>query len=160
MSQRVGNKLWFGNLFGDCDSGRMPMWRRPPLSSRCERAELGRHSGGVTRQPVQCTPAQVKAGVASGKKIGPSFSSSSPLSEFVCPSDRAAEGPRDGDGGHISSADLAAAAAAPPLGLLPSPHRARVTGVSSAHHVEVGGFPAVSSDVASHSRLAIRGCCR
>ncbi len=52
----------------ECQCGR-----RPPLSSRCERAELGRHSGGVTRQPVQCTPAQVKAVVASGKKSAPPF---------------------------------------------------------------------------------------
>ena len=45
----------------------------------------------------------------------------------------------------------------PPLGLLPEPHRARVKGVSSAHHEEVGGHPVAPSDVASSSGLAIRG---
>jgi len=31
----------------------------------------------------------------------------------------------------------------PPLGLLPEPRRARVTGVSSAHHEEVGGASSI-----------------
>ena len=149
-----------GNLVGDCGSGRMPMWAKtPPLvPMRASRARSAFGRGYAAAGTVYSRASQSRCSF--GEKIGPSFSSSSPLSEFVCPSDRAAEGPRDGDGNQISSADLATAAAAPPLGLLPSPHRARVTGVSSAHHVEVGGFPAVSSDVASHSRLAIRGRCR
>jgi hypothetical protein len=44
----------------------------------------------------------------------------------------------------------------PPLGLLPEPRRARVKGVSGAHHGEVGGLPVVSPDIA-FAILAIRG---
>ena len=39
----------------------------------------------------------------------------------------------------------------PPLGLLPQPRRARVKGVSGAHHGEVGELPVDSPDVASSS---------
>ena len=44
----------------------------------------------------------------------------------------------------LVSSDRAFAATVPPPYLLPDPHRARVTRVSSAHHEEVGG-PLVSS---------------
>ena len=44
----------------------------------------------------------------------------------------------------------------PPLGLLPEPHRARVKGVTSTHHEEVGGLPVFSPDFA-FAKLAIRG---
>jgi len=83
-----------------------------------------------------------------------------PLSKVLCPSDQAAEGPCDGDVNQTSSADLVDAAAAPPLALLPEPHRAQVTEVSQRSPRGGGGVPAISPDVASHSRLAIRGRCR
>jgi len=38
------------------------------------------------------------------------------------------------------STDSVAAAAVPPLGLLPELHRAREKGVPNAHHEEVGGI--------------------
>jgi hypothetical protein len=37
------------------------------------------------------------------------------------------------------SRDRVATTAAPPLGLMHEPRRAKVTGVSTAHHEEVGG---------------------
>jgi hypothetical protein len=40
----------------------------------------------------------------------------------------------------------------PPLGLLPVPHRARVRGVSSAHHEEVGGLLAIPAAVVGSLR--------
>ncbi len=44
----------------------------------------------------------------------------------------------------------------PPLGLHPEPRRARVKGVTSTHHEEVGGLPVISPDFA-FAILAIRG---
>ena len=44
----------------------------------------------------------------------------------------------------------------PPLGLLPAPRRARVKGVSGAHHGEVWGLLVVSLDFV-FAILAIRG---
>ncbi len=46
---------------------------------------------------------------------------------------------RDGGRGPICPPIAPPPPPCPPLGLLPEPHRARVTGVSSAHHEEVGG---------------------
>ena len=68
------------------------------------------------------------------------------LSEFVCPSDRTVS--KDtcvGGGGAISPPIAPPPPQRPPLGLLPEPHRARVNGVSSAHHEEVGGHLASSA---------------
>ena len=109
-----------------------------PLQPRCVGAELAGVPGGVrTRGPRG--PPRRPGRESSGKKwlllLHPQ-----PFSEFLCPSDRAAISSRDGGANPISSTDRSGAAAAPPLGLLPSPRRAQVAGVSNARHVEVGGF--------------------
>jgi len=48
----------------------------------------------------------------------------------------------------------------PPLGLLPKPRRARVAGVSSAHHEEVGGHLASSASSPGSSGPRPRGRCQ
>jgi hypothetical protein len=45
----------------------------------------------------------------------------------------------------------------PPLGLLPEPHRTRVTGVSSAYHEEVRGHLASSASSHGSTGLGPRG---
>ena len=142
--------------------GNLPMRAVTSLVARCEQAELGRQSGGFA--PELGDPGLYHRMSSFRGSFGVLLLLPPPMSEFLCPPDRAAEGPCDGDGSRISSADIAYATAAPPLGLLPEPHRAQNSPRSqefpSAHHVEVRGFLAVSSDVSSRSRLAIRGRCR
>ncbi len=83
------------------------------------------------------------------------------LSEILCPSNRAVS--KDtcvGGGGAISPPFALPPPQCPPLGLLPDPHHARITGVSIADHEEVGGHLASSASIPGPTRPGPRGRCQ
>ena len=83
------------------------------------------------------------------------------LSEFGYPSDRARRNKRRFRWlPHDLLPDRATATERSPLSLLPSLSRVQVTGISSAHHEEVGEHPAGPTAVAGSSAPTIRGRCR
>jgi hypothetical protein len=114
------------------DMGLIKRYRELPframisMVTRCGRAELGRQSGGLRRSSespvIEHGPWQFRDFSCILWFLPPH------VSEFLCPSDRAAGGPY----GHIpisSPFGRPPPPLRPPLGLLPKPHRAKVTGV-------------------------------
>jgi hypothetical protein len=75
--------------------------------------------------------------------VKPSSSSSCYILKIRCPSCRVVLTNTSDDGGGAIGGEIAPPPPPPPrppLDLLPEPHRAKVTGVSSAHHEELGGI--------------------